>query len=525
MLEEASEHSEAITKSLNPRRELIAILVERGVLSDEERKSIVGEVCRNKQRQQLFECLKRQPGSFIHCLEDENTHWGHRYIVALMRGEVQDIYLPSQIRKSKLYEERVLERKQLMICDIDMTYLSQVMYERGLLAPSEYEEIEEIQRLKSRTHGESNRLFFNDILISKGPLAYLHFIHCLEEECKVPRHAEIFEDIVGCKPKGAKKRLLVEISDSESDDDDSGLPKSACKRRAIFDSEIQEPLTGAKYNDLMKILWKCHHNGDWDGLESKVKTVVNCSTTEPQLKVVALLEMARGYIFQKNWKLVDKFTCLARDETVNAAQCTKLNVNNAYLHCRIKLICTLQHIFLGSFKEAKQYLDEARESLFNVGINMPRSEYAPWLSYCSGFIQLEEMQSQFPDNDACKLVVTTFQTVIEHAKLFGCFDGLVEHSRLRLAQFYLKCSHFTAGTADNPHSIRQAQHYLNSVDISNLSLRSQAIYHTVCSDMSRNNNEREKAEMHAKTALDISSKAQYMTELEAAKLRLTALQL
>ena len=123
----------------------------------------------------------------------------------------------------------------------------------------------------------------------------------MENEHEVPRHVELFENIVGYKPQKAKKRSLDESSDSESDHDPTIL-HSVCehraKKRAVVECSLKWPLTGADYDDIMKALLGYHHSGQWDALQQQVDTQVKRSSTDPQLKAVALLKVARSYIFQ-----------------------------------------------------------------------------------------------------------------------------------------------------------------------------------------------------------------------------------
>lgn len=516
ILELAGVHAEEITKSFNPQ-ELLAILVENAVLCDEERKLIAG-TCRRKQRRQLFECFRRSPETFIQCLENEKTHSGHRYILALVREEV--FAIQSQIKKSKEYEERVFQRKEELVCDIDMNYLLPVLLGQELLTLTESEEIE-----AQRTCAQKSAYLLNEILPSKGPLAYLKFVNCLGEEHNVPRHAELFEYIVGHKPK---KRFLEVSFGSESDDEtpDHGLTDIAseckAKRRAIINSP-QEPLAGAVYEAIMKVLWEGHHGGDWDVLETEAGTLLNTDSTDSQLKIVVLLEFARSHIFRKNWELVDKHTQSAKS---HIEQLFKEDiVNAAYLSCQTELILSLKYLFFGDFQKAQQHLGLAKESLFNGDIQTPFGEYAARLSYCSGCIRLEKLHG-LSERDACEespLVVNDFKAVLYYAQLDNSYDSTRVHAYLRLAQFYLNCSHFTAGRAKNQENIDQAQHYLQQVQVSSLLLRSQAIYYITSSDLARSTSARDEAKVLAQKALDIANNAGFLTEKDAAIRRLDAL--
>ena len=328
---------------------------------------------------------------------------------------------------------------------------------------------------------------------------------------------------MGINHRRQKKRSLDESSDSESDHDPTIL-HSVCehraKKRAVVECSLKWPLTGADYDDIMKALLGYHHSGQWDALQKQVDTQVKSSSTDPQLKAVALLEVARSYIFQKRWKCVDHFTQLAR---LHIDSVKEAEVNSAYLLCRMELIVSLKYIFLGDFQKAKDHLDQAQVALFNRDINMPHSEYAAWLSYCSGCIRLEEL-CECNKNEEVASVVNDFKRVVEYMQGSDrCYDPIKHHANLRLAQLYLNCSHFTVGAASSSESIEKAQLLVDAVDEYSLPLRPQAIYHTVCSDLFRNTNNRESAELHAKSALDISSDVGFMTEKDTAERRLKAL--
>ena len=529
LLEIASEHSDEITKSINPQ-ELLPVLCDMCVVSDEERRLVAREACRKKQRQILFKCFERAPQPFLQCLESEEKHCGHKYIVALLREQISDTYLASQVSKSRVYEERVLKKKEELIRDVDMTYLSREMYKQNLITPSEFQAL----RGQSLSKTKSNHLFFDDILISKGPLAYLKFVWCLEEEHEAARHAELYEDIVRCKPT-KRKHFFDDSSGSESDEDAPGnhhqssrlLLKHRAKSQAK-DSSPHEPLTGDKYDAMMKSLWGFHQRGEWESLDREIDTLVDDTDSDPQLKIVALLEKARGYILRKNWEIVDN--CIEEAQRRIELVLRHDVVNGAYLLCRLELVLSLQHVLLGDFQSAQKHIEKAKAALFDGDISSLSTEYSVWLVYYSCWIQLEEhCQMSEVDVTTESRILSDFRAIIDQegeCKIPSrkWYHDLQDHALLRLAQFYLNCSHFTVGTTRSQENIDQAQELLDSVESSSLSSpRSQALYHTVQSDLSRSTSAKDEAKLQAQRALDISSKCGLMAERDSAELRLKAL--
>lgn len=509
-----SEYAVEIAKSFNPQ-ELVPILVERGLLSDKERKQLVELTCRQGQREKLLEYFRRSPEPFLQCLEREKDHMGHKYIVALVT-EVE-FAIKELVQKSKEYEERVKQNRQEIVRDLDMTYLVPVMLKTELLTQIDAAELKEWT-----TYEEKSIYLLDEVLVTKGPLAYVCLANCLEREHIVPRHAELFELITGKKPRSPDMYNDSEgSSDEESETDHESISSTASttvpkpKRQAVVCSP-EPPLIGAAYESVMKVLWESCHRGQWDILEREARKLTDDDRTDVQLKIIAWVELARSHIFRQNWAKVDDYIQRVRS-LIDEANISRTNA--AYLVSRAELVLFLKYLFIKDLTRAQQQLDLAKEALFNVDISVPCEEDAAWILYCNGCLQLEQIWTNHSDSVETK---EDFETAIRHACSY-CKDTIQQHSYIRLAQLYLGCSHFNVGTARDQESIKRARDYLGKVWASADSLpsRSEALYFIALSDLHRNTGALEQAQECAQKAVDLAS-AGFRTEQSAAQRRLEA---
>lgn len=511
LLQRIGEHSSEIAKSLNPQT-LIPLLVEDGSLNDEERRAIV-VASRQIQSKMLLECFKRTPTRFLQCLEEEKDHCGHEYIVDLVKGNV--FAIDSQIEKSKQYRERVKQNREEIIRDLDITYLIQVMLEEHLLTWSESQELE-----AQATYEGKSTFLLDEVLDTKGPVAYLKLAECLEQEQSVPRHADIFELITGQKPrlKPILRPQRNESSEEELESDNESIVGSMRKRPAVI-CPLEEPLTGDAYEALMSKLWRSCHEAQWEALEREVNRLTNdSSSTDPQLKVVALLELAKSYVFRHNWANVDK--CIQDAESLKCTALDSDKTNTAYLKCRIELVLSLRNLLCGDLKSSIEHLYLAKEALFDGDIIRSCDEEYAWLSYCSGCLQLERKLSEIHDQESPHM---HFQYAINCACSYSK-DTIQQQSYIRQAECYLGCSLLTVNTTKDQESIKKAEALLKNVEkcANSLTRHSKSLYFIALSDLHRTTGAIEEARKCAQTAVNLSCVG-FMTELQAAEKRLELL--
>lgn len=509
-----SEHALVIAKSFNPQ-ELVPVLVERGLLNDEERKLIAELTCRQSQREQLLEYFKRSPEPFLQCLEREENHKGHKYIVELVTGV--ECVIEALVQKSQEYEERVKQNRQEIVRDLDMKYLVPVMLKTELLTLSESEELE-----KWATYEEKSTYLLDEVLATKGPLAYVWLADCLEREHEVPRHAELFELITRKKPRSDSG----DSSDEESDIDceltsSTGSTMEPKSKRPATMSLPEAPLTGDAYEGIMKALWESCHRGHWDVLEREARKLTDDYSTDVQLKVVAWVELARSHIYRHNWKRVDEYIQKVRLLIDEADIMTHCRINMAYLKSRTKLVLFFWYLFNQDLRGAQKHLDLAKEALFNADISVPCEEDAAWILYCTGCLQLEQLWINYSSSVELS-TEEGFETAINCACSYRK-DTIQQHSRIYQAQLYLGCSQFNVGTARDQENIERARRCLDEVQefADSLPCHSRALYFIALSDLYRNTGAFQQAQEYAQKAMDLASVG-FEAERNAAQRRLEA---
>ena len=111
---------------------------------------------------------------FLESVHSETTHLGHGYVNALLQGTFycsdEDLHKAANIRRN-------VESNMSRMMDIDLPFLAPLLYSQFLLTKDE----RALLTTKSEVQNQ-NALQFFDILETKGPLAYLKFVHCLSQE-------------------------------------------------------------------------------------------------------------------------------------------------------------------------------------------------------------------------------------------------------------------------------------------------------------------------------------------------------
>ena len=122
---------------------------------------------------------------FLESVESETTHLGHGYVKALLQGTYycsdDDLHKAADIR-------RKVESNLSRMMDIELPSLVPFLSSHFLLTKDE----KTLLTTKSEVQNQ-NVLQFFDILDTKGPLAYLKFVHCLSQEKSHPVHNELYK--------------------------------------------------------------------------------------------------------------------------------------------------------------------------------------------------------------------------------------------------------------------------------------------------------------------------------------------
>lgn len=442
-------------------------------------------------------------GKFIQVLEEEDEHMGHRYILDLIRGckyaEDDEIALSSKLR------ERVGERDitDKLLSNMDLETLAGRMYSEKLVTEDELETL----RSWNLTTGVRNKMILK-ILDTKGPLAYLMFLHCLKED------SVDFEQVTGLE-------LFKLICNDESVEIEV---TSACRKRKARESEeitvtkrvpirleIEGELITDKYLKVIQNIRLHHNKGEWDAVD---RIVASCKEESADFYVAVRLESCTGFI---TCKRPDKV-----EETVKKARklCSKITNNcNTFLRGRCEWTLAKLYRYTKENDKALNHIIMARHIQYNI----KAGEDTALSNYCYACILLESLAKKFDpyqDREAKR----SLELAIEHASS-GDFGLDVAHPKIRLAQLYLGSSPQSPGTKTDDSSLNKARSSLESVgqNLQDLAIRTQCIYYYTESDLHRNSGEPDKAIHSAQKALDIAKKNNFETEIELITKRMNSL--
>ena len=180
---------------------------------------------------------------FLESVQSETTHLGHGYVKDLLQGTYycsdEDLHKACDIR-------RKVECSLSRMMDIDLPSLVPLLCSQFLLTKDE----KTLLTTKSEVQNQ-NALQFFDILDTKGPLAYLKFVHCLSQEPSHPTHKELYELL--CQATEGEE-LLLAICES---------PTKRKPNRVVMEGA----LTQRKYKHRFAMMKEALYHGDWEAVK------------------------------------------------------------------------------------------------------------------------------------------------------------------------------------------------------------------------------------------------------------------
>ena len=410
------------------------------------------------------------------CIKREKGHLGHHYLEAVLENRE---YVTDERRAESLSLKQKLHRNLSHLETCDIPALLSHMYSKGLLTHEEWVRLDKITT-------QSVLFEIAQILENKGPCAHLIFAECVYGiDCNT--YNLVFEDDrakMAPKPKVAPAKLRLH----------------GC-------------LKGRKYDAVMKLFQEFHHNGQWETLELEVRKFMTPHTPK-ELQVVAILERAVSCVFRRKEGEVEVLVSQAKD------LCAEIDGHNAtILRGRSEYILSRLYRYLQQYDKAHEHIRNAKDLLWMVE---PGEDMA-FLFYCDACVKLEKLGHQ-PAERELEQVKMMYEHAIDNARYHESGLDLVEpHSLMRLAQMYLRSSHYCAGSQTDACSISKASNCLGEVDQLCLPLRSQCHYLIIESDLKLCQGDGSHAKSTAESALELAQHNKFTTEIFSAKQRVESL--
>ena len=409
---------------------------------------------------------------FLESVESETTHLGHGYVKALLQGTYycsdDDLHKAADIR-------RKVESNLSRMMDIELPSLVPFLSSHFLLTKDE----KTLLTTKSEVQNQ-NVLQFFDILDTKGPLAYLKFVHCLSQEKSHPTHNELY-------------KLLCHKTDE--------LALAVCDRPTERTSNrlvMEGALAQKKYKRLFAKIKEDLYNGDWIAMK---RGVDECLRSEiPEVRVVGLLENAYSWVLHCNDTKVQKII----DEAKELCK-TELSGSNAvFLKARAEYILSAMYRYKQNDK-ALECAEKAMALLFNTERGED-SAHANYNHACA-------LVAKGNPSDAAQIMYEfTFAVNVELVdQAASCRSNkwsqmVTSKSLIRQAMFLLNSNKNIPGITDKirQENITEASSSLAKMNVPSLSNRIKCLYYLAESEL---HTQKEEVDCANKAAIDAQTLA------------------
>ena len=497
-----NQHWDEITRALNPD-ELMPQLSKEMLLDFNEKSVLLADSKSTYEKSRyILQCLEAKDPSayskFLNCIKAERNHMGHEYIASLI--EEKTFGSKSELEESLRWKEAIQKHYPAMM-DISPEALAPSMYSKKLLTKQEEEKLLNIHK----TRNERVHLLLH-LLETKGPLAHNLFAECLQSESSHPTHKELYTVLTS-------SRHSERTADSKKQKcamDDCALAVALPRRKFFRRWEVQGPLKGEKYDEMVRVFHSYHHNGKWEELE--IKATEYERTSVPEHKAVAYFQKATIRILRKEPETAMQFM----GEAKRIIETEVHGENRSALLGRCECMLSRHFQYLKDYKKAREHVANAKEHLCGI----EASEDSAFVHYCEASLTVECL-NELSTKDDIERAEELFAKAISDDQSNKSGLGLfMLHSLLRLAQMYLGSTHHTSGAVKD---IKRAKDCLNIIPLDSLPERTKCIYNLIESDLHRNCGRTEEAKESLLKVMSISKSYDFKIELSSAKTRMQSL--
>ena len=247
---------------------------ERFMLTTDDRSYLHSNLT-HKRVDYILDCVEERSlyVKFLESVKSEATHLGHGYVKALLEGTYycsdDDLHKSAKLRLK-------VESNLVRMMDIDLPSLAPLLASQFLLTKDE----RTLVTASTEAIQNQNVLQLFDILETKGPLAYLKFVHCLSQEVSHPAHIELY-------------KLLCQSTDEE----ESALavcdgPTKRNPNRLVMEGALAQK----KYKRLFAKIKEHTYSGNWVAAKQKVNVCMQSKI--PEVRVAGLIEDAVSWMLR-----------------------------------------------------------------------------------------------------------------------------------------------------------------------------------------------------------------------------------
>lgn len=487
-------HRGEISNCLNAV-ELEPHLRERFMLSTDDRSYLRSEATSKRKVDYILDCVERKNlhTKFLECVRSEKAHQGHDYISALL--EDRSYCSDADRRNSDELRERI-EGNMTRMMDIDLPSLVPSLFSQNLVTKDEAKTLTDVSEMQN-----PKVLLLFDILETKGPLAYLRFLHCLSKEKSQPVHSELYE-LLSVETHGVEGKNVFDC------------PTKRVPNRLM----LEGALVGDEYNQLISRFKVHHHNGDWEAASKEVDICMQ--STIPEICVVGLLEDACGWVYRFNEQKV----LIAISQAKEICRTKICGGNAVHLEARAEYILSGLYRYLKHYHKSMEHSKNAVVHLFNAEPGED-SAYANYNHACASYALMAEGDFEM-SSFTVRQMVDDFTFAIDTARTQTVSGSnqwsqiVINHSWIRLAMVSLGSIQGVTEITHVRDSIGKASSSLSNVNISCLSNRTKCLFYQAKSDLHWRRSEVDSAVEMATLAQELAKSCGFIHELESANTRL-----
>ena len=170
-----------------------------------------GESRKYNAQEALLKAVESKPHAltqFARYVEEDGEHLGHSYVAKLLLGHSEEFSasMRDDMTISARYKKQCRKGIDMIIRNLNVDDLTPLLYKSGLLTSDEFDRL-----VNSPAMTRQDKVFFViRLLQTKGPMAHLLFVQCLEQISDNPTHEELLQLFGITKSGSLSKRKAVE---------------------------------------------------------------------------------------------------------------------------------------------------------------------------------------------------------------------------------------------------------------------------------------------------------------------------
>ena len=472
---------------------------ERFMLTTDDRSYLHSNLTHKHRVDYILDCVEERSLylKFLDSVKSETTHLGHEYVKALLEGTYycsdDDLHKSAKLRLK-------VESNLARMMDIDLPSLVPLLASQFLLTKDER------TLVTATTEAIQNQsvLQFFDILDTKGPLAYLKFVHCLSQEKLHPAHNEL------CK-------LLCQ----STDDEESVLaiihgPTKRNPNRLVMEGALAQK----KYKRLFAKIKEHLYSGNWVAVKQKVSVCMRSKI--PEVCVAGLIEDAISWMLR-----CDDTKALTIIRHAKELCETELSGSNAvFLKARAEYNLSGLYRYKQDDKAVK-CAEKAMVLLFNAEPGED-SAYANYNHACALLTDKSSPSDAAQIMDELAFAVDVGladQAAFCRANMWS--EIVANKSLIRQAMLLLDSNKNVPGTTNKTRheNIAKASFSLSKLNVHSLSKRIKCLYYLAVSELYVQRQDVESAIKIATKAQKLAAKCEFGRLLHSANVKLHSLSL